>query len=66
MRFQLLHRGWRGYLIAEFALVWVANIYMSVFNHLRLEIKHENLTIEQVKVNSAEPSLKHRPALQRR
>jgi hypothetical protein len=61
MRFQLLHQGWRGYLIAEFALVWIANIYMSVFNRLRLEIKHENLTIaEQVKVNSAEPSLQHR------
>jgi hypothetical protein len=61
MRFQLLHQGWRGYLIAEFALVWIANIYMSVFNHLRLEIKHENLTIaEQAKVNNAEPSLLHR------
>ena len=61
MRFQLLYQGWRGYLIAEFALVWIANIYMSVFNHLRLEIKHENLTIaEQAKVNSAERSLLHR------
>ena len=61
MRFQLLYQGWRGYLIAEFALVWIANIYMSVFNHLRLEIKHENLTIaEQAKENSAERSLLHR------
>ena len=61
MRFQLLYQGWRGYLIAEFALVWIANIYMSVFNHLRLEIKHENLTIaEQAKENSDERSLLHR------
>ena len=44
-RFTLLYAGWRGYLVAWFALVWVANIYMSVFNRLRLEIKHENVTI---------------------
>jgi hypothetical protein len=44
-RFQLLYAGWRGYIVAWFALVWIANVYMSVFNHLRLEIKHENVTI---------------------
>lgn len=45
VRYQLLYAGWRGYLIAWFALVWVANIYMSGFNRLRLEIKHENVAI---------------------
>jgi hypothetical protein len=45
VRYQLLYEGWRGYLIAWFALVWVANFYMSAFNRLRLEIKHENVTI---------------------
>jgi hypothetical protein len=44
-RFQMLYEGWRGYLIAWFALVWVANVYMSFFNRLRLDIKHENVTI---------------------
>jgi hypothetical protein len=44
-RFQILYTGWRGYILAWFALVWIANIYMSAFNHLRLEIKHENVTI---------------------
>ena len=43
--FQMLYAGWRGYLISWFALVWVANIYMSIFNRLRLEIKHENVEI---------------------
>jgi hypothetical protein len=46
-RFQLLYSGWRGYVLAEFALVWVANCYMSVFSRLRLDIKFENLTIEE-------------------
>ena len=44
-RFQLLYAGWRGYLVAWFAVVWIANVYMSVFNLLRLDIKHENVSI---------------------
>jgi hypothetical protein len=44
-RFTLLYVGWRGYVIAWFALVWVANVYMSVFNRLRLEIKQTNVSI---------------------
>jgi hypothetical protein len=44
-RFQLLYGGWRGYVCAEFALVLVANVYMSFYNRLRLDIKHENVTI---------------------
>ncbi len=49
-RFTMLYEGWRGYIISWFALVWIANCYMSVFNRLRLEIKHENVIIatEQV------------------
>jgi hypothetical protein len=44
-RFKLLYPGWRGYLIALFSLVWVANQYMSIYNHLRLDIKHEQVEI---------------------
>ncbi len=44
-RFQLLYAGWRGYVLAEFALVLVANMYMSFYNRLRLDIKHENVAI---------------------
>jgi hypothetical protein len=44
--FQMLYDGWRGYLVSWFALVWVANFYMSVFNRLRLDIKHENVEIQ--------------------
>ena len=45
--FQMLYEGWRGYLIAEFALVWIANLYMSAFNRLRLDIKAEKMTIDE-------------------
>ncbi len=53
---QVLYAGWRGYIIAEFALVWVANVYMSVFNRLRLEIKSENLNIEELAKSVSGPT----------
>jgi hypothetical protein len=47
-RFQLLMTGWRGYLIAGFALVWMSNLYMSIFARLRLEIKRDRVEISAV------------------
>jgi hypothetical protein len=44
-QFKLLYTDWRGYLVALFALVWVANQYMSIYNRLRLDIKHEQVEI---------------------
>jgi len=44
--YTLLYADWRGYVIAEFALVWVANQYMSIYNRLRLTIKSERVEIE--------------------
>ena len=42
-RYKLLYEDWRGYLVAGFALVWVANQYMSLYNRLRLDIKSEKI-----------------------
>jgi hypothetical protein len=58
-RFQLLYTGWRGYIVAWFALVWIANVYMGAFNHLRLEIKHENVSIA-VEQKSLPPEAKQK------
>ena len=44
-RFKLLFDDWRGYLIAGFSLVWLANVYMSFFGRLRLEIREDRLEI---------------------
>src|ERR1700761_863079 len=38
-RYKLLFPDWRGYLISGFSLVWVANVYMSAFGRLRLDLK---------------------------
>lgn len=45
-RFQLIYVDWRGYFLALFALVWVANQYMSIFDRLRLNIKRERVEIK--------------------
>jgi len=42
-RYHLLLDDWRGYLIAFFALVAIANVYMSSFGRLRQEVKSEKL-----------------------
>ena len=44
-----------GYLIGGFALVWVANQYMSLFGRLRLDIKRERVEIKEVEKQYAEP-----------
>ncbi len=38
-RYKLLFTDWRGYFIAGFSLVWIANIYMSLFALIRVDLK---------------------------
>lgn len=47
-KYTLLFTDWRGYLIAGFAIVWIANLYMSLFFLLRTGIKKEKVTIEEI------------------
>ena len=44
--YKLLMNDWRGYFIAGFALVWIANVYMSLFSFIRQDIKKEKTEIE--------------------
>ena len=44
--YKLLLADWRGYVIAGFALVFVANIYMSLMALLRQSIKKEKTEIQ--------------------
>src|ERR1043165_9251103 len=39
--YKLLMDDWRGYLISGFSFVWAANLYMSIFGLLRVDIKKE-------------------------
>jgi len=44
--YQLLLNDWRGYIIAGFALVFVANVYMSLFALIRIDLKKVRIETE--------------------
>ena len=44
-RYKLLFPDWRGYLIAGFSLVWVANMYIGLFARIRLDLRKERVEI---------------------
>ena len=44
--FSMLMPGPVGYVLAWFAIVWVANVYMSLFARLRIDIKRERVETE--------------------
>ena len=46
-KYHILFQDWRGYLISGFALVWIANIYMSLYALIRTDLKKEKLEAEQ-------------------
>ena len=50
--YKLLLLDWRGYIIAGFALVWIANVYMSLFFFIRQDILKEKTQIKLMKVKS--------------
>jgi len=51
-RYHLLFEDWRGVLIGGFALVWVANVYMSLFGFIRVGMKRGKIDadIEELKL----------------
>ena len=51
--YTLLFDDWRGYLLAGFSLVWIANVYMSLFGRLRIDIKKEKI-ITKIEEQKAE------------
>jgi hypothetical protein len=50
-RYHLLYEDWRGYLIAWFSLVFVANLYMGFFGKIKLEVKKERAEIQHIETN---------------
>ena len=59
-RYTLLIPDWRGYVISGFALVWVANIYMSLFGFIRVGMKKEGIEakIKQEELDECEKNSK--------
>ncbi|MEO7394475.1 MAG: hypothetical protein ABIU11_05985 [Chitinophagaceae bacterium] len=51
-KYHLLFTDWRGYLIAGFSLVWIANLYMNLFGRLRIVIKKDKIEIKEKEINT--------------
>jgi hypothetical protein len=47
-RFRLLLDDWRGYILAFFALVMVANAYMNLYSRLRVDITQAKVETKKV------------------
>lgn len=43
--YQLVYEDWRGYLIGGFSLVWIANVYMTLYSRIRINIKKDKTEI---------------------
>ena len=56
-RYHLWLDDWRGYIIAFFSLVFVANVYMSAFGELRLEIRQDR---QEIASNDELAEMRHR------
>ena len=52
--FKLVMGDWRGYFISGFSLVWIANIYMSLFGLIRQDISKYKIEIKEI-ANRQEP-----------
>ncbi len=48
--YHFLMTDWKGYIIAGFSLVWIANVYMSLFGLIRQDIKWEKAEIELMEI----------------
>ena len=47
-KYHLLYDDWRGYLVGGFSVVWIANIYMSIYNRIRVTLKKEKLEADMI------------------
>jgi len=51
--YKLLFDDWRGYLIGGFALVFIANVYMSLFALVRIDLKKTRSEAEIAEIEEA-------------
>jgi hypothetical protein len=45
--FKVYYDDWRGYLLAFFAIPWLANVYMNIYHRLRVDIRKEKAEADQ-------------------
>lgn len=46
----LIFNDWRGYIISGFSIVWIANVYMSLYNLIRIDLKKNKIIAEKEEI----------------
>ena len=63
-RYKLMYDDWKGYVVAFFSLVFVANLYLNMYARMRVEITSEKKDIEvkekEIEVSEKEIEAKDR------
>ncbi|TSJ44682.1 hypothetical protein FO440_10180 [Mucilaginibacter corticis] len=45
--YKLLIDDWRGYVLAGFSIVWIANFYMAIFALIKVDVNRERLQLKK-------------------
>jgi hypothetical protein len=48
--YTLIFTDWRGYIISGFTMVWLANVYMSIYNLIRIDLKKNKIIAEKEEI----------------
>lgn len=54
--YQVMFTNWLGYVIAWFSLVWIANVYMSLYSRIRIGIKKDKteISVKEEQLNQSD------------
>ena len=47
-RYRIMYEGWRGYAVAFFSLVFIANVYLAIYARLRIDVNLQRKRVEAV------------------
>ncbi len=56
--YTLIFNDWRGYFMSGFSIVWIANIYMSLYNLIRIDLKKNKIIAEKEEIIKEKEALK--------
>jgi len=56
--YTVIFNDWRGYLISGFSIVWIANIYMSLYNLIRIDLKKNKIIAEKEEIIKEKEAIK--------
>jgi hypothetical protein len=50
-QYHLIYSDWRGYILSGFSIIWIANVYMSLYNLLRIDLKKQTIIAKKEEID---------------